>query len=131
MTKLNVAESNILGFVWADNCSIDTRYFALISYSDDDQPFVKFSFGCDVFSLRSPSWDKQFIKNLQKTAKKQGKHELIVHEGVFDPFVNCVALFDEHFRLQGIRIKIKTDTSVTIQTIPLPIEQIFRQSEYF
>jgi hypothetical protein len=121
MTKLNLAQSNILGFVWADHCSIDVRYFALIYYTNDDQPLLKFSFGCSLSSLCSSSWNQQFIKTLQKTAK----YELIVHQGVFDPFVDCVALFDEHFNLQGIRIKIKTNTSTTVQTIPLPIKQIF------
>jgi hypothetical protein len=71
------------------------------------------------------TWNQQFIKTLQKTAKRQAQYELIVHQGDFDPFVGCVALFDEHFNLQGIRIKIKTNTSTTVQTIPLPIKQIF------
>jgi hypothetical protein len=129
--KLNLAQSNILGFVWADDCSIDTRYFALIYHSNDDQSLLKFSFSCSLSSSHSPSWDKQYVKTLQKTAKQQRKHELIVHEGVFDPFVNCVALFDEYFKLQGIRIQIKTNTSKTIETIALPIQQIFTESQSF
>ena len=130
MTELKLIQSNILGFVWADDCSIDSRYFALV-YSDESQLLLKFSFGCDLSSLRSPSWDKQFVKTLQKTARQQRKHELMVHEGVFPPIIYCVALFDEYFKLQAIRIKIKTKTSTTIETIRLPIKQIFIESQSF
>ncbi|CAF3814671.1 unnamed protein product [Rotaria sordida] len=123
--QLNICQSNILGFVSADDCLIEIRYFALVYYSNDENSFIKFSFGCDLSSRRSPSWDKQYVKNLQKKAKQEKKFELIVHENIFDPFIHCLALFDHCFRLQAIYIKIKTNTSITIQTISLPIQQIF------
>jgi predicted transcriptional regulator len=129
--KFDLCQSNILGFVSADDCSIEIRYFALISYSNDNDPFVKFSFGCDLSSLRSPTWDKQYIKTLQKLAKRERKYQLIVHENVFDPFIHCIALFDKHFKVEAIQITIKTNTSTTIQTIPLPIQQIFTKYEIF
>jgi hypothetical protein len=62
---------------------------------------------------------------LQKTARKQNKNELIVHDDVFNSFINCKALFDQQFKLQAIQIQIKTNTSTTEQTIPLPIKHIF------
>jgi len=126
--KFNLSQSDILGFVWSDDCSIDIRYFILIYYLNN---LIKFTFGCDLSSFRSPSWDKQFVQTLQKTAKKQNKNELIVHEDVFDPFIKCKALFDQQFKLQAIIIKIITNTSTTEQTIPLPIKHIFTQTASF
>jgi len=123
--KLNISESNILGFVWCDDCSIDVRYFSLIYYSNNENNLLQFSFGCDLSSCHLPSWDKQYVQKLQKTARKQNKNELIVHEDVFNSFINCKALFDQQFKLQAIQIKIKTNTSTTEQTIPLPIKHIF------
>ncbi|CAF5052930.1 unnamed protein product, partial [Rotaria sp. Silwood1] len=125
--KLNLSQKNILGFISADDCSIEIRYFVLIYYSNDKKSCIIFSFGCDFSSLRSPSWDKKYIKTLEKLAKQEKKSELIVHENVFDPFFYCQALFDHHFRLQAIRVTIKTNTSTTIQIIPLPIKQIFTE----
>jgi len=129
--KLNISQSNVLAFVWSDDCSIDIRYFIIIYYLNNQENLLKFTFGCDLSSFRSPSWDKQFIQTLQKTARKQNKTELIVHENVFDPFINCKALFDQQFKLQAIQIKIKTNTSTTEQTIPLPIKHIFTQTASF
>ncbi|CAF2726054.1 unnamed protein product [Rotaria sp. Silwood2] len=127
--RLNISQSNILGFVSADDCLIEIRYFALVYYSNDDEKYsIQFSFGCDLYGLRSPLWDKQHIKELQKIAKQEKKSKLIVHEHVFDPFIHCLALFYNQYRLQAIKIKIKTNTSITIQTIPLPIKQIFNES---
>ncbi|CAF4474091.1 unnamed protein product, partial [Rotaria sp. Silwood2] len=126
---LNISQSNILGFVSADDCLIEIRYFALVYYSNDDEKYsIQFSFGCDLYGLRSPLWDKQHIKELQKIAKQEKKSKLIVHEHVFNPFIHCLALFDNQYRLQAIKIKIKTNTSMTIQIIPLPIKQIFNES---
>lgn len=131
MNKFHLSESNILGFVSADDCSIEIRYFVLISYSNENESFIKFSFGCDLSSLRSPTWDKQYVKTLQKTAKKDKKSQLIVHENVFDQFFHCIALFDKYFKLEAIQITIHTNTSTTIQTISLPIKQIFTEYQIF
>jgi hypothetical protein len=126
--KLNLSELNVLGFVWTDDCSIEVRYFALIHHSNNDNSRIQFSFGCDLSSRRSPSWDLNYIQLLQKQAKQERKTELPVHEGVFDSFIQCLALFSDTFKLQGIRIKINTNTSTTIETIPLPIKEIFEES---
>lgn len=131
MNKLNLSESNILGFVSCDDCSIDVRYFLLISYSNDEDNLIKFCFGCDLSSYRHPSWNKQDIQRLQKTARKQNKNQLIIHEGVMDPFFLCIALFDQQFKFQAIQIKIQTKTSTTEQIIPISIKNIFTESSSF
>ncbi|UJR29810.1 hypothetical protein I4U23_017354 [Adineta vaga] len=131
--KLHLSSSTILGFVSTDDCSIEIRYFVLIYSINDDEKnsFIKFTFGCDLSCFRSPTWDKQFIKTLQKRAKKEHRFELIVHEDIFDSFIHCLALFNENFKLHAIRITIKTKTSQTIQIIPLPIQQIFAEYDIF
>ncbi len=129
--KFKISESNILGFVWSDDCSIDVRYFVIVYYTNDQNCLIKLTSGCDLFSSCTPSWDKKFIQKLQKTAKKQNKNELILHEDIFHSFINCKALFDQLFKLQAIRIQIKTNTSITEQTIVLPIKQIFTETSSF
>jgi len=129
--KLKISESNILGFVWCDDCSMDVRYFVLVYYLNDENNLLKFTSGCDLSGFSSPSWDKDYVQSLQKKAKKENKSELIVHEEIFHSFINCKALFDQQFKLQAIQIKIKTNTSTTEQTIPLPIKQIFTQTASF
>ncbi len=131
MNKFDLSESNILGFVWCDDCSIDIRYFLLIYYSNDEDILIKFCFGCDLSSYRRPSWNKQDIQTLQKTARKQNKNKLIVHEGVMDPFFHCTALFDQQFKFQAIQIQIQTKTSTIEQIIPLTIKNIFTETSSF
>ena len=130
MHRLNIAEENLVGFVWADDCSIDVRYFAMI-YIPMDEQVIKFTFGCDLGSFRSPSWTKEFILVLQKAARKKDKKQLAVHEDVFQPFFNCFALFDEHSQLRAVQINIQTSTSKAQQTVPLPIQHLFEESQSF
>jgi hypothetical protein len=131
MNKFNLSQSNILGFVSCDDCSIDVRYFLLISYSNDENNLIQFCFGCDLSSYCRPSWNKKDVQTLQKTARKQDKNQLIVHEGVMDPFFHCKALFDQQFKLKAIQIQIQTKTSTTEQIIPLPIKDIFSETSSF
>jgi hypothetical protein len=131
MNKFNLSESNILGYVWCDDCLIDLRYFLLISYSNDEDARIQFCFGCDLSSYRRPSWTKRDIQTLQKTAKIQNKNQLIVHEDIMNPYFDCKALFDQQFKLNGIKINIQTKTSTIEQIIPLRIKEIFTEISSF
>ena len=131
MKKLNLSGSNILGFIWCDDCSIDVRYFLLIIHSNDDNSLIKFIFGCDLSSFRCPTWNRKDLRKLQRTAKEQNESELIVHEGVMDPFFRCKALFDQQFKLRAIRIEIQTKTSSIQQTVSLLIHNIFTETSFF
>lgn len=129
--KLRLSESSVLAFVSADDCSTEVRYFALISVAEDGEPRVKFTFGCDLSSQRSPTWTREEVKALQRTARQEKRSEMSVHTDVFDPFIRCFARFDHNFKLQGIQVNIQTTTSSTVEVIPLPLQRIFAQSETF
>ncbi|CAF1239352.1 unnamed protein product [Adineta ricciae] len=132
--KFRLSLLNVLGFVSADDCSTDIRYFAFIYHFNDpdtDDPLIKFIFGCDLSGFRFSIWDKQKIKTLGKQAKKENRTELIVHEDIYSSIINCVALFDERSQLHGIRITIKTKTSQTVQIIPLRPDEIFEKHHIF
>ena len=131
MNRFNLSESNVLGFVWCDDCLFDIRYFLLISYSNDDETRIQFCFGCDLSSYRRPSWTKRDIQALQKTAKIENKSQLIVHDDVMNPYFDCKALFDQQFKLNGLQINIQTRTSTNEQIIPLPIKNIFTETLSF
>lgn len=126
IAKIKIEPSNILDYVYADDCNIDVRYFVLIHHAlDSEQTRIIFSFGCDLIGLRSPSWNKEQVDILQKSVKQRNQTACIVHENVFDPFFRCIALFNHDFHLDAVQIEIKTTTSTTIKKVSLPIQMIF------
>jgi len=130
--KFNVDQSNIIDFVSCDDCLNSVRYFLLIYFSNEKtENELKFCFGCDLTLFYRPSWNKQFIRTLQKQAKKQNQFELIVHEDILSSFFICKTLFNQQFQLQAIQIQIRTQTSFIQQTIRLPLDLIFAQSISF
>ena len=71
MDKFGISKSNVLDFIWADDCLLEIRYFVLIFYINTGDNCLKFVFGCDLSLVYCPKWDKQFVQSLQIKSKKE------------------------------------------------------------
>jgi hypothetical protein len=73
--------------------------------------------------------EQKSIQTLQRTAREENKTEQDVYPHAFDSFIQCTALFDDRFKLQAVRIRLKSKTSRTEETVPLPIRAIFADAK--
>ncbi len=120
MEKWNYTD--VIAFVYADDCDADERYWALVHCEEKYK--LRFSFGNSLSYSETKYLDPWLIRQLYNEAKKNALTEIILADWNNEWRTN-VALFDEKtFNLYGFRIELTTATSKTIETILLPLDKI-------
>ncbi|CAF4029252.1 unnamed protein product [Rotaria sordida] len=113
---------DVIAFVYADDCEEDKRHWVAVYYEDKTK--LRFSFGDSLYGCTTQYLDTWLIKKLYNEAKKTASAEIVLNEWN-DDCRTMTALFDqETFILFGVRIELRTQTSKTIETILLPLDQI-------
>ncbi len=114
--------TDVIAFLYADDCIQEERYWALIHSEDAFK--IQFSFGNNLSSHQTKYLNKELIRKLYNEAKKNRLTEIVLNDWN-NTWSTSIALFDKKtFNLYGIRIQLKTETSKTIETILLPLEKI-------
>ncbi|CAF0892504.1 unnamed protein product [Didymodactylos carnosus] len=119
MTKCSI--TNIISYVYVDDCEDHSRRFVIIYLNDES--ILTFAFGDSLHGLTPRYWDKSTIKKLQKQAKENGNTEIVLDD--WSSYGQYTALFDPiTFILYAVRIELVSDTSKTEETVLLPLKQI-------
>jgi hypothetical protein len=114
--------TDIIAFLYADDCNQDERYWALIHCEDTFK--LQFSFGNTLSSHETKYLNTELIRQLYNEAKKNQLTQIVLTDWN-NEWRTSIALFDKKtFNLYGVRIELTTATSKTIETILLPLDKI-------
>jgi hypothetical protein len=114
--------TDVIAFIYADDCDMDERYWALVHCENKFK--LRFSFGDSLSYNETKFLSRGLIKQLYNKAKKNALTQIVITDWNND-WRKSTALFDSKtFHLYAIQIELTTATSKTIETVLLPLDKV-------